>query len=134
MSMPGTDLPHHLRADDHVLVVEPNRPLRSEDFDALAGTVDLWHRAHGTLRGVVVHTHAFPGWENAGSILRHALFIRNRHREIPRVALAADGVVAEMAPAVIDPLVEAEVRHFPYDRLDDAVAWASGHPPDGQPG
>lgn len=40
------------------------------------------------------------------------------------VALAVDGVLPSLAPAVAGHLVAPEVRHFAYDALDDAVAWA----------
>jgi hypothetical protein len=116
---------HRLLADAGVLIVEPTRPLRAEDFDALALTVDPWIEANGTLRGIVVHTRGFPGWNNLGSFLRHLRFVGDHHRKVARVALAADGALAEMAPSLSDPFVQAEVKHFGYDRLDDAVAWAS---------
>jgi hypothetical protein len=38
--------------------------------------------------------------------------------------LAVDGVLPSLAPAVAGHLVAPEVRHFAYDALDDAVAWA----------
>jgi hypothetical protein len=116
---------HRLLPELGVLVVEPNQRLRAEDFDALAMTVDPWIEANGTLRGIVVHTRGFPGWQNLGSFLRHMRFVGDHHRKIARVALAADGTLAEVAPSLSDPFVQAEVRHFPYDRLDDAIAWAS---------
>ena len=126
LAAPSEDtVKHRLLADAGVVIVEPTRSLRAEDFDALSMTVDPWIEAKGTLRGIVVHTRGFPGWENLGSFLRHLRFVGDHHRKVARVALAADGAFAEMAPSLSDPFVQAEVRHFGYDRLDDAVAWAS---------
>ena len=121
-------VPHRLLPDAGVLIVEPSRPLRAEDFDALALTVDPWIEAQGTLRGIVVHTRGFPGWQNAGSLLRHINFVRDHHRRVGRVALAADGKVAEFAPKLAEPFVDAEVRWFDYDRLDEAIEWARSRP------
>jgi stage II sporulation SpoAA-like protein len=117
-------VPHRLLTDRGVLVVEPSQPLRAEDFDALAATVDPWIEVQGRLRGIVVHTRGFPGWENLGSFLRHIRFIRDHHRRVGRIAVAADGRLADIGPALADSFVEAEVKRFTYDQLDDAIAWA----------
>ena len=70
LAAPSEDtVKHRLLADAGVVIVEPTRPLRAEDFDALSMTVDPWIEAKGTLRGIVIHTRGFPGWENLGSFL-----------------------------------------------------------------
>jgi hypothetical protein len=117
-------VPHRLLTDRGVLLVEPTQPLKAEDFDALAATVDPWVEVEGRLRGIVVHTHGFPGWENVGGFLRHVRFIRDHHRMVGRIAVAADGRLADVAPALADSLVQPEVKRFNYDQLDDAIAWA----------
>jgi hypothetical protein len=106
------------------VVVEAAAPLRGVDFDALAATVDPWLSTHETVAGVVFHAHTVPGWENVTGLRRHLQFVREHHRRVRRVALAVDGVLPSLAPAVAGHLVAPEVRHFAYDALDDAVAWA----------
>ena len=117
---------HRLLPESGVLVVEPTGPLRADDFDALAMVVDPWIEAHGELRGLVVHTREFPGWENLGSLLRHLRFVRDHHRSVRRVALSADGKLAALAPRLAEHFVKAELRHFGYDEIDRAISWASG--------
>ena len=104
--------------------VEAAAPLRGVDFDALAATVDAWLTTHETVAGVVFHARTVPGWENVTGLRRHLQFVREHHRRVRRVALAVDGVLPSLAPAVAGHLVAPEVRHFAYDALDDAVAWA----------
>jgi hypothetical protein len=128
LSTPATEggaVAHRLLPESGVLVVEPERPLRAEDFDALALTVDPWIEAHGELRGVVIHAREFPGWENLGALLRHLRFVRDHHRLVRRIALAAGGKLADLAPRLAEHFVAAEVRHFDYDDVDRAIAWAS---------
>ena len=96
------------------------------DFDALGLTVDAWLETHAELRGLVLHTTAFPGWENIGGLVRHIRFVRDHHRKIGRVAIVVDGPLGTVAPRVAEHFVQAEVRGFPDDHLDDAVAWVSG--------
>ena len=120
----GATVSHRLLPETGVLLIEPAGALRREDFEAITRTVDPWMRAHGGLRGVVVHARAFPGWENLGSLLRHVRFVREHHRRIARVALVADGWLAELAPVLARQLLHAEVRHFPYAELTEALRWA----------
>ncbi len=122
---PAADgLTHRLLADSGVLVVEPHGALGREDFDALALAVDPWIEAHGELRGLVVHAREFPGWENPGSFFRHLRFVRDHHRRVRRVALCAGGALATLVPALAEHFVKADVRHFGYEELDTAIAWA----------
>jgi hypothetical protein len=108
-----------------VLVVEPHGRLRAEDFDALDAAADTWiESSESALRGVVVHARQFPGWENLGSLLRHVRFVRDHHRKIRRVALAVDGTIAQIAPAVVDHFVQAELKQFGADDLEAAIVWA----------
>lgn len=120
----GPTVPHRLLSDVGVLIVEPERPLRREDFEAVAMTVDPWLEAHGRLQGVVIHAREFPGWENLGGFLRHLRFLRDHQRKVRHVAVAVDGRLAQIAPKLVEHFVEAEVRHFPYDQLAAAVEWA----------
>ncbi|PRQ03951.1 STAS/SEC14 domain-containing protein [Enhygromyxa salina] len=128
-SLPRSDnLSHRLLADRGVLVVEPKGPLRAQDFDELALMVDPWIEAHGKLDGLVVHAREFPGWENLGSFLRHLRFVRDHHRHIERVAVAAaaDSKFADLAAPIADHFIHAEYRHFEHGDIDDAIAWAAG--------
>ncbi|MFG2859225.1 STAS/SEC14 domain-containing protein [Streptomyces sioyaensis] len=128
----GPGISHRLVPETQVLVAEIQQPLRAQDFDALTLTVDSSLEAHEELTGVVFHAREFPGWENAGSLLRHVRFVRDHHRKVRRVALAADSKLAGLVPHLANHFVRAEVRRFGYDELDDAVAW-SASPPDQHP-
>jgi len=115
-----------LLADKGVIVVEVTQALRARDFDELAVTADSWIEAHGQLQGLVIHARRFPGWENFGGLIRHIRFIRDHHRKIRRIALAADGDLASIGPRIGEHFVHAEVKSFAYDALDAAIAWAAG--------
>lgn len=116
---------HRLIPDRHVLVIEPSAKLGVEDFDAIAATVEPWLESGGELRGIVVHAREFPGWETIGSFFRHVRFVQQHHRKIRRVALAADGAIAKLAPTLVEALVDAEVRRFEFDELEWAIEWAA---------
>jgi hypothetical protein len=118
-------LSYRLLPERGVLVVELHGRLRADDFDALDAAADTWiESGDGSLRGIVVHARQFPGWENLGSLLRHVRFVREHHRNIRRVALAAGGTVAQIAPALVDHFVQAELKQFGADDLEPAIVWA----------
>lgn len=120
----GVGVSHRLLPELGVIVVDVEHPLRAQDFDAVALTADAWIESHGALQGLVIHARTFPGWENLGSLLRHIRFVRDHHRKIRRIALAADSKLAPIAPRVAEHFVAADVRSFPYDQVDAAIAWA----------
>jgi len=113
-----------LISETGVLVIDVNQSLRIQDIDAIALTVDPWIEAHGTLNGLVIHARRFPGWENLGALLEHLRFIRDHHRKIRRIALAADSEVASIAPRIGQHFIQAEVKVFAYADVDAAVQWA----------
>jgi hypothetical protein len=118
-------LEHHIEHSD-VLVVEPHEPLRIEDIDALAATTDDMRAGNGGIRGVVVHAETLPGWASLGSLWRHVRLARRQAHEVSRVAIAAGGQLAHVAPHLARMLVnDVEVIRFDYEQLDEAVAWAS---------
>lgn len=119
---------HRLLTDTGVLVVEVRGPLKAQDFDALAATVDPWIESHGALSGLVIHTREFPGWETMGGLFRHITFVRDHHHNMRRVALVTESRLASLLPHLTKHFVEAEVQPFEHDALERAIAWA-GEPP-----
>ncbi len=122
----GAGISHRLLPESGVIVVEVKEALRAQDFDALATMADTWIEAHGNLQGLVIHAREFPGWENLGSLWRHLRFVRDHHRKVKRIALAADTKVAGVAASLAEHFVQAEVKRFPYEELENAIAWAGG--------
>jgi hypothetical protein len=117
---------HRLIAETGVIVVEVKQALRAQDFDALAATADQWIQERGTLNGLVLHAHHFPGWENLEGLIKHIRFVRDHHTKIKRIAVVSDARLASLAPRVGEHFVAAEIQTFHYDKLDDAIAWARG--------
>jgi hypothetical protein len=124
-SLPQTaGVTQRLLSERGVIVVEVTQALRARDFDELAATADAWIEAHGSLQGLVIHTRRFPGWENLGGLIRHVRFVRDHHRKIRRIAVAADGDLATLMPRLGEHFVKAEVKGFRYDAVDAAIEWA----------
>lgn len=123
-------LNHELRHDDGILVLNPKGPLEAADFTALASQVDAYLEQHGTLRGVLIHAKSFPGWKDFGALLAHLKFLKEHIQRIEKVAVVADGALANIMPNIANHFVHAQVRHFGFEREDEAWVWLrqSGNP------
>lgn len=116
-------LNHELRQDDGILVLHPQGPLEAADFTTLASQVDVYLERHGRLRGVLIRAKAFPGWKDFGALLAHLKFVKDHHKRIEKIAVVADGTLANIMPNIGSHFVHAEVQHFDLAREDAAWEW-----------
>ncbi|MCP5536882.1 MAG: STAS/SEC14 domain-containing protein [Akkermansiaceae bacterium] len=114
---------HKLLTEDAIAVVEPSGPLSEQDFKELSKSVDDYLAAHPFMKGLLIHTRQFPGWEDFSGLIHHIQFVRNHHRKIRKVALVTDSKLATAAPRLAAHFVSAEVRSFEYNAYDAALAW-----------
>ena len=116
-------LNHELRQDDEILVLHPEGPLEAVDFTTLASDVDAYLERHGTLRGVLIRAKSFPGWKDFGALLAHLKFLKEHLQRFEKVAVVADGAIANIMPNIANDFVHAQMQHFDLAREDAAWAW-----------
>jgi len=107
------------------LILEPSGSLNRSDIDRLTERFNDMVNATGRVPNLVVHAPGFPGWRDFGTMLKHLRFIREHHKLIRRIALVTDGRILEYAPKIARYFVAAEVRQFPPEDLDGALAWVA---------
>jgi len=112
-----------LLRDRSILVIAPQGPLETSDFERLAKAVDPFIAEKGKLAGIMIRTESFPGWKSFGALVSHLKFVGDHHRKIKRLALVTDSRLGEIAPAIGKHLVAAEIRHFGFGEKDKALAW-----------
>jgi len=110
-----------------VLHVRPTGPLRKADFETLARTVDPFIERTGRLRGVLIETAEFPGWQDLPAVARHFRFVRDHHREIERVAFVTESSIGEIADHLADHFVAARIQQFPRSEIEEAKSWVGWH-------
>lgn len=113
------------------LLIEVEGPLSSKDFEEMSLVVDPWIESHDFLKGIVIHAKKFPGWENLGSFFRHMIFVKNHHKKVKKVALVMGGEIAEIAVKIAEHFVQADVKHFDGNRIDQAIDWVLKDDPKG---
>jgi hypothetical protein len=116
-------LKHDWREDDGILTLHPEGPLEAADFTTLTSEVDAYLERRGTLRGVLIRAKSFPGWKDFGGLLAHLKFLKKHLQRIEKVAVIADGTMANIMPNIANHFVRAQVQHFDPTREDAAWAW-----------
>ncbi len=116
-------LNHELRRDDGILILNPDGPLEEADFTSLTIQVDAYLEGHGKLHGVLIRAASFPGWKDFGAMLAHLKFLKEHLHSIEKVAVVADGAIANVMPDIANYFVHAQVQHFDVMREDAAWVW-----------
>lgn len=109
--------------DKGVATFEPNGPLSENDFKSAVEVIDPWIERNGRLKGLIIKTKLFPGWESFAALSSHLKFVREHHKKIMRVALITDSVLGNVAEKLVVHFVSAEIRLFPYKSLAEANSW-----------
>ncbi len=116
-------LNYELRHDEGILVLHPEGPLEAADFISITSQVDTYLEGHGKLHGVLIHAKSFPGWKDFAAMLAHLKFLKEHIKKIEKVAVVADGALANIMPNIAKHFVHAQVRHFDFVREDAAWDW-----------
>lgn len=112
-----------LLSDRGLLVISPDGPLTSTDFEQLANEVDPFLASNGKLTGLMIHTKSFPGWDNFGALVSHLRFVADHHQRIERIAAVTDSGFLKIMPRLASHFVDAEIRHFDFEESDQAFEW-----------
>ena len=112
-----------LNKESGIAIIKPEGPLQESDFKRIANKIDPYIEEKGRLTGLVIYTESFPGWNDFGALIAHLKFINEHHNNIKKVAAVTDAQFMSIMPKVVDHFVNAELKHFNYDDIDDAILW-----------
>ena len=118
-------IPHELHSEKGILVLRPQGPLEAEDFAAIAQETDAYIEKHGSLKGLMIVSQKFPGWEDVQGFIAHIKFVRDHHKMIKRVAFVSDSKFFEYVPQLAEHFVVAELKHLDSGEEKAANAWLS---------
>ena len=112
-----------LNEQDRIAILEPDGPLSTADFQAASAMIDPFIEKTGDLRGLIIYTESFPGWDSFKALHSHMTFVKEHHRKIPRVAFVTDSVISNLAETIATHFVSADIKSFHYQDLDKARSW-----------
>ena len=108
---------------DKIVTLEPKGELTKDDFKYAKEIIDPLIEKYEKLNGIIIHTKDFPGWASFGALINHLEFIKEHHKHIKKLAFVTNSVVGELAQKVGSHFVNAEVKNFDYEQLDNAKKW-----------
>ena len=112
-----------LDKENSLALIEPVDALDVKDFQAAASSIDPLIEEQGLLNGLLIHSESFPGWDSFSALVSHLKFIQDHHTIVKRVALASDSIIARVVEALARHFVDAEIKHFAYNELEQAEHW-----------
>jgi hypothetical protein len=112
-----------LDEENGIAILSPDGALSEKDFESASSIIDSYIGKYGNLKGVIINTKAFPGWESLGSLIEHFKFIKDHHKKVSHVALVTDSVLGDFGEKIAAHFVSAEIKHFKFDELKNAQSW-----------
>ena len=122
-------LKHQLLLPEGILILEPDAPLETADFERLDREIDPYIAKHGKLAGLMIHAKAFPGWANLEAFRAHLQFIESHHQKIIRLAMVTDSKLLGEFPKIASRLVHVQVKIFSESQHEDALRWLKAGTP-----
>ncbi|MFI5142238.1 MAG: STAS/SEC14 domain-containing protein [Bacteroidia bacterium] len=113
----------NLDENQSILFVKPSSALKAEDFLQLTTLTDAYLKQHASLKGLIIETKKFPGWENLSAFFAHVKFVKSHLAKIKKIALVTDSKFADIAENFIGPFVTPQIKHFSYGQVELAKQW-----------
>ncbi len=104
-------------------ILEPDGPLTKGDFESAAKVIDPYIENTDQFSGIIIHTESFPGWDSFAALASHLRFVKEHHKKISRVAISTNSVIGNFSEAVASHFVNAEIKLFSYQELEQARDW-----------
>ena len=122
-------LKYQLLLPEGILILEPDAPLETADFDRLDREIDPYIAKHGKLSGLMIHANAFPGWVNLEAFRAHLQFIESHHQKIIRLAMVTDSKLLGEFPKIASRHVHVQVKIFSESQREEALPWLKAATP-----
>ena len=116
-----------LDQEDGIVILEPNGTLTKSDFESAAKAIDPSIEKLGKLNGIIIHVKSFPGWDSFAALIKHLKFIKDHHQKVTHGAFVTDSPIGNIAEKLGNHFVEAEVKDFSFNELEQAHNWVLGH-------
>lgn len=109
--------------ENKTVILEPHEALSQEDFENVAKEIDPYIEAYGGLKGIIIYSETFPGWDSFSAFVLHLKFVHNHHKKVAKLALVTDFTGADVAKSIAQHFVHAEIKHFPFSDMESAKQW-----------
>lgn len=101
----------------------PCGALSEDDFKTATQTIDAFIAEYGKLRGIIIHSKDFPGWDSFGALIDHLKFIKDHHEMVTHIALVTDSMFGDLGEMIASHFISAQIKHFVFNDLSHAQDW-----------
>lgn len=108
---------------DKIAILEPDGALSKEDFEVASESIDPFIIRYGKLQGIIIYTQGFPGWKSFSALIEHLKFINDFHQKVAHIAFVTNSMIGDISEHVGSHFVNAKIKHFTFDKLEEAKAW-----------
>ena len=105
----------------NILDINLHGTLTSRDYDNLVPGIERLIRDRGKLR-ILVTMHDFDGWD-VGGLWEEMKWEWKHFADIERLAIVGEERWQRWMACFCRPFTAATVRHFTFDRLEQAYTW-----------
>ena len=116
----------NLSEAEGIAILEPDGELSESDFKTAVETIDPYIEKVGQLSGLIIHVKSFPGWDSFASFITHMKFVKQHHKKVSRIAFVTDSPIGSIAENIASHFVNAEIKNFSFDKLENAKKWILG--------
>lgn len=106
-----------------IAILEPDGPLTEDDFTHASNVIDPYIERSGGLKGLLIASESFPGWESIQALFSHLNFIQEHHRFVERVAFVSDSHIVPVITGLAGIFVQAKIKPFSYGDFEQAKTW-----------
>lgn len=108
---------------DRIAILEPDGALTKEDFEVAASSIDPFILRYGQLKGIIIYTQSFPGWDSFDALSEHLKFVDNHHEKVSHIAFVTNSILGDIAEHIGSHFISAKVKCFPFEKFEEARAW-----------
>jgi len=112
-----------LNKTKRLLILEPHAVLTKEDFSYLSTVVDSYFEEGKTLKGLMIKTKKFPGWDSVSALKEHISFIKKHHEKIEKLAFVTDSSLIDAMKSIAGAFVHPQIKEFSYAQTEEALSW-----------
>jgi hypothetical protein len=106
----------------HVFKIVAPETLKSDDFAALAATVDPLLATQGKIRLLIDASH-LEGWDNLQALERHAGFVKTHQNKVEKVAVIVRHDWQHWLVGAVRVFVHPEIKAFGPGDAEAAQLW-----------
>lgn len=113
-----------LFVDNNILYAKVLGNIEQGDFDNnVRKAADEVINEYGKIRGILIDTNDFNGWEDFPAFLEHFGFIQDVNDDVYRIAIIGDSTWQKLLPMVASLFVEPVIKRFDPGHGEEAEEW-----------